>query len=161
MDPRSGKRVSAVGLPRCAVGQTRIDSRLRPRSQETGRLVFATKSAAGFFSGAPTTSMSEPSRGRAERVELRSKANFEFGSERAAAYPQESGFSARPLENGVHAVESSLASAEPIRQPRLHASSAGHAMNPRSDGNARTSEFYPAHVLHPRVIQGQTHETAK
>jgi bifunctional aspartokinase / homoserine dehydrogenase 1 len=102
--------------------------------------------------------MSEPSRGRAERVELRSKVNSEFGSERAAAYPQESGISARPLESGVHAVQSPFASAEPLGKRRLHASSASHAPNSRSDGNARTSEFYPAHVLHPRVIHTQTHE---
>src|ERR1700689_4589 len=161
MDPRSGKRVSAVGLPRCAVGQARIDSRLRPRSQETRRLVFATKSAAGFFSGAPTTNMSDLSRGRAERVELRSKVNSEFGSERAAAYPQQSGFSARPLESGLHAVDPSFASAEPLGKRRLRASSANHATNPHSDPNARTSEFYPAHVLHPRVVHGQLHENAK
>ena len=105
--------------------------------------------------------MTEPSRGRAERVELRSKINSEFGSERAAAYAQQSGFSARPLESGAHAVESCFASAEPLGKRRIHASSASHAANPRSDGNARTSEFYPAHVLHPRVIHGQIHESVK
>jgi len=105
--------------------------------------------------------MSDPSRGRAERVELRSKLNSEFGSERAAAYAQQSGFSARPLESGAHAVESSFASAEPLGKRRVHASAASHATNPRSDGNARTSEFYPAHVLHPRVIHGQLHESVK
>ena len=105
--------------------------------------------------------MSDLSRGRAERVELRSKVNSEFGSERAAAYPQQSGFSARPLESGLHAVEPSFASAEPLGKRRLRASSANHATNPHSDPNARTSEFYPAHVLHPRVVHGQLHENAK
>jgi bifunctional aspartokinase / homoserine dehydrogenase 1 len=105
--------------------------------------------------------MSDPSRGRAERVELRNKVNSEFGNERAAAYPRESGFSARPLEPGPHAVESSFASAEPLGKRRLHASSGSHATNPRGDGNARTSEFYPAHVLHPRVIHSQIHENVK
>jgi bifunctional aspartokinase / homoserine dehydrogenase 1 len=105
--------------------------------------------------------MSDPSRGRAERVELRGKVNSEFRNERAAAYPQESGFSARPLESGTHAVESSFASAEPLGTRRVHASTASHATNPRPDGNARTSEFYPAHVLHPRVVHGQLHENVK
>jgi aspartokinase/homoserine dehydrogenase 1 len=105
--------------------------------------------------------MSDPSRGRAERVELRSKVNSEFGGERAAAYPQESGFSARPLEPGPHTGESSFASAEPLGKRRIHASAASHAKNPRTDGNARSSEFYPAHVLHPRVNHGQLHENVK
>ena len=105
--------------------------------------------------------MSDPSRGRAERVELRNKVNSEFGNERAAAYPRESGFSARPLESGPHAVESSFAWAEPLGKRGVHASAASHATNPRSDGNARTSEFYPAHVLHPRVIHSQIHENVK
>jgi aspartokinase/homoserine dehydrogenase 1 len=105
--------------------------------------------------------MSDLLRGHMERVELRSKVNSEFGSERAAAYPQKSGFSARPLEPGTHAVESSFASAEPLGKRRVHASAASHATNPRPDGNARTSEFYPAHVLHPRVIHGQLHENVK
>jgi bifunctional aspartokinase / homoserine dehydrogenase 1 len=105
--------------------------------------------------------MREPSRGRAERVELRSKVNSDFGSERAAAYAQESGFSARPLASGPPALVSSFASAEPLGKRRIHASSASHATNPRSDGNARTAEFYPAHVVHSRMIHGQPQETAK
>ncbi len=105
--------------------------------------------------------MSEPSRGRAERVELRRKVNSEFSSERAAAYPQESGCSARPLEPGPHAVEASFASAEPLGKRRINASAASHATNPRTDGNARTAEFYPAHVLHPRVVHTQPHENVK
>lgn len=106
-------------------------------------------------------SMTDPARGRAERAEVRSKVNSEFGSERAAAYPQEAGFSARPLESGPHAVESSFASAEPLGERRIQASAASHTTNPRPDRNARTSEFYPAHVLHPRVIHGQVHENVK
>jgi bifunctional aspartokinase / homoserine dehydrogenase 1 len=105
--------------------------------------------------------MSDPSRGRAKRVEVQSKVNSEFGSERATASPQISGFSAPPLESAPHAVESSFASAEPLGKRRVHASAGGHATNPRPDGNTRNSEFYPAHLLHPRVIHGQLHENVK
>jgi bifunctional aspartokinase / homoserine dehydrogenase 1 len=105
--------------------------------------------------------MSDASRGRAERMELRSKVNSEFGSERAAAYSKDSTFTARPLESSPHVVESSFASSEPLGKRRVHASAASHATNSRTDGNARTSEFYPAHVLHPRVIHGQLNESVK
>jgi bifunctional aspartokinase / homoserine dehydrogenase 1 len=105
--------------------------------------------------------MSDSSRGRAERVELRGKVNSEFGSERAAALPQDSGFSARPLESAPHATDSSFASAEPLGKRCVYASAAGHPASSRPDGNARSSEFYPSHVLHPRVVHSQPHENVK
>ncbi len=105
--------------------------------------------------------MSDQSRGRAERLELHSNVKPEINGERTTAYPQDSKFTASPLESGRHVVESSLASAESFGNRRVQASAAGHATNPRPDGNARTSEFYPAHVLHPRVIHPQLHENVK
>jgi aspartokinase/homoserine dehydrogenase 1 len=105
--------------------------------------------------------MSDPLRGRAELVELRSKINPEIGSERATAYLQESSFVQRPLEPDPQVVESSFASAQPVGKQSAHSSPAGRAANPRPDGSARVSEFYPAHVLHPRVVHGQVHAKAK
>ena len=105
--------------------------------------------------------MSDPSREHAERVELRGKVNPELGSERATACPQESAFAARPWEPGRHILDSSFASAEPLSKHSAQASAVGRAVNPRPDGSARASEFYPAHVLHPRVVHEQVHANAK
>ena len=105
--------------------------------------------------------MSDPSREHAERVELRGKVNPELGSERAIAYPRESAFAARPLELGRHIVDSSFASAEPLSKRSAQTSAVGRAVNSRPDGSARASEFYPAHVVHPRAVHEQVHANAK
>ena len=105
--------------------------------------------------------MRDPLRERAERVALRSKLNSETGSERRPAYPPESPCVARSGETGRRVVESSLASAEPHGQHALRSTANSRAVNSRPEGTARTSEFYPAHVLHPRLVHDEHRGSAK
>lgn len=105
--------------------------------------------------------MSDPLRGRAERVELRGKVNHEAASECTAANSRESGFAARALEPGHRIVDPSFASAEPLSKQRVQASAVTRAVNPRPDGGARAAEIYPAHLLHPRLIHSHLRENVK
>jgi aspartokinase/homoserine dehydrogenase 1 len=107
--------------------------------------------------------MTVPLPERTERAELQNKLNSGTGSERATAYPQESAFAprARAGEPERRIVESSLASPERRGQHALRSSANGSAVNPRPEGTARSSEFYPAHVLHPRLVYEQRLGSAK
>jgi aspartokinase/homoserine dehydrogenase 1 len=105
--------------------------------------------------------MTDPLRERAERVALRSKLNSETGSEGGPAYPPESPRVARSGETGRRVVESSLASAKPRGQHALRSTANSRAVNSRSEGTARMSEFYPAHVLHSRLVHDESRGNAK
>jgi aspartokinase/homoserine dehydrogenase 1 len=105
--------------------------------------------------------MINPLRERTERVELKNKRNSDTRSERAAAFPQESAFAARAGEPNRRVVESPLASSEPRGRRALRSSANGSAVNPRPERTARTSEFHPGHVLHPRLVHEQRRGSAK
>ena len=107
--------------------------------------------------------MTDSLRERTERLELRNDLNSDLGSERAPECPQESAFEAqaRPREPDRCVVESSLASAERHGRRALRSSANSRAVNPRPEGTARPLEFYPAHVLHPRLVHEQRRGSAK
>ena len=48
VDPRSREPVPAIGLSRCSLGRTRIDSRLRQQSSKTERMVLSDPAKARF-----------------------------------------------------------------------------------------------------------------
>ena len=50
---------------------------------------------------------------------------------------------------------------EPLGKYATRSSSNTHAVSRRPDGTGKTSEFYPAHVLHPRVVRDQLDGNAK
>ena len=104
--------------------------------------------------------MSDPLRERTERPELRSKPYSAIGSQRDPDCRQD--FAAfKSVDSGRPVVESTLASGEPLGKYATRSSSNTHAVSRRPDGTGKTSEFYPAHVLHPRVVRDQLDGNAK
>jgi bifunctional aspartokinase / homoserine dehydrogenase 1 len=105
--------------------------------------------------------MTDSMRERSERIELRNKLNANVASDRPVSNSQDPSFAPRNAEHGSHVIGSSLASSESLANHPLRSSAKSRAVNLRSDSAARTSEFYPAHVLHPRVGHEQLREVAK
>lgn len=85
-------------------------------------------------------------------MNLRNKPNRNSGSEPAAARSQEPAFGSRSIKPSRRVVEPSLASAEPLGKRALRSSANSRAVSPAPEGTARTSGFYPAHVVHPRLV---------